>query len=73
MLVLVAVLGSALIMEAHREITDPGDSDAIALVTGGRLVASDPSHLFSPVAQERTEARLLHIPADDHFKSLGCE
>jgi len=66
-LLLVAVLGTALTMEAHREITDPGDSDAIALVTGGRLVVSDPSHLFSPAAQERTEALLLHIPAGDHF------
>jgi hypothetical protein len=67
LLVLVVVLGTALIMEAHRELTDPGDSDAIALVTGGHLVVSDPSHLFSPAAQERTEAQLLHIPAEDHF------
>jgi hypothetical protein len=64
---LVAVLGTALVMEAHREVTDPGDSDAIALVAGGRLVVSDPTNLYSPVAQERTEAVLLHIPARDHF------
>ena len=65
--VLVAVLGGALVMEAHREITDPGDSDSIALVTGGRLVIADPQHLYSPVAQERAEAILLHIPPADHF------
>jgi Glycosyltransferase family 87 len=65
--VLVAVLGAALVMEAHREITDPGDSDSIALVTGGRLVIADPQHLYSPVAQERAEAILLHIPPADHF------
>ena len=64
---LVAVLGTALVMEAHREVTDPGDSDAIALVAGGRLVVSNPTNLYSPVAQERTEAVLLHIPARDHF------
>jgi Glycosyltransferase family 87 len=66
-LALVAVLGTTLIMEAHREVTDPGDSDAIALVAGGHLVVSNPTNMYSPVAQERTEASLLNIPVRDHF------
>jgi Glycosyltransferase family 87 len=66
-LLLLAVLGTALILEAHRETTDPGNSDAIALVTGGRLVISDPHNLYSAAAQERTEATLLNIPPAAHF------
>jgi hypothetical protein len=64
---LLAMLGAALVMEAHREISDPGDSDSIALVAGGRLVIADPQHLYSPAAQERAEAVLLEIPPSDHF------
>jgi len=66
-LVLLVVLGAALVMEAHREIADPGDSDAIAFVTGAHLVISDPHHLYSVQAQERVEAALLNIPPADHF------
>jgi Glycosyltransferase family 87 len=66
-LLLLAVLGSALVLEARREITDPGNSDAIAFVTGAHLVSSDPQHLYSPQAQERVEARLLDLPLADHF------
>lgn len=62
-----AVLGTALILEAHREITDPGDSDAISFVTGAHLVVSDPQHLYSAQAQERVEATLLDIPPAGHF------
>jgi Glycosyltransferase family 87 len=66
-LLLLAVLGSALVMEARREITDPGNSDAIAFVTGAHLVSSDPQHLYLPQAQERVEAQLLNLPPADHF------
>ena len=61
------MLGAALITEAHREITDPGDSDAIALVAGAHLVTTDPQHLYAAVAQERVEASLLHISIRDRF------
>jgi hypothetical protein len=66
-LLLLAVLGTALILEAHREMTDPGDSDAIAFVTGAHLVISDPQHLYSAQAQERVEATLLNISPADRF------
>ncbi len=66
-LLLLAVLGSALVMEARREIRDPGDSDAIAFVAGAHLVISDPHQLYSPQAQERVEAQLLKLPPADHF------
>lgn len=66
-LALLAVLSAFLAVEAHREVVDPGDSDSIAFATGARLVLSDPQHLYAPLAQERVEASLLHIPPSDHF------
>jgi hypothetical protein len=64
---LTAVLGTALILEAHRETIDPGDSDAIAFVTGAHLVVSDPQELYSPQAQERVEGALLNLPPTTYF------
>ncbi|MFN2582709.1 MAG: glycosyltransferase family 87 protein [Candidatus Dormibacteria bacterium] len=64
---LLAVLGGAFLNEAHREVTDPGDTDFIAFATGARLVTTDPSRLYDPAAQMHVEATLLAIPASAHF------
>ena len=46
-LMLLVLLAGAFILETHREVTDPGDSDAIAFVTGAHLMVSDPEQLYS--------------------------
>ena len=66
-LMLLVLLAGAFILETHREVTDPGDSDAIAFVTGAHLMVSDPQQLYSAAAQEHVEAQLLHLPPADHF------
>lgn len=66
-LLLLGVLGGALLAEAAREISDPGNSDSIALSAGAHLAATDPHHLYDPAAQIHMEASLLHIPAQDRF------
>lgn len=66
-LALLTILSAFLQVEAHREVVDPGDSDSIAFAAGARLVLSDPQHLYSPLAQARVEASLLHIPQSDHY------
>jgi hypothetical protein len=62
-----AVLGSGLLVEAHREATDPGDSDAIAFAAGAHLVLTEPQHLYDQASQERVETGLLHIPTSSGF------
>ena len=56
-----------MLAEVQREITDPGNSDAIAFAAGARLVLSNPQHLYDPAAQSAVEASLLHIPAPSNF------
>ena len=67
LLSVLAVLGSGLVAEAHREATDPGNSDAIAFAAGAHLVLADPQQLYDPAAQQRVEAELLKIPQATGF------
>src|ERR1017187_5841911 len=67
LLSVLAVLGSGLVAEAHREATDPGNSDAIAFAAGAHLVLADPRQLYDPAAQQRVEAELLKIPQATGF------
>jgi hypothetical protein len=65
--VVVAILATLLVLEVHREVSDPGNSDFIAFATGARLVTSDPQHLYSAQAQASLQAVLLHIPPSGGF------
>jgi hypothetical protein len=62
-----AVLGAGLVIESHREASDPGDSDAIAFASGAQLVIANPQHLYDPAAQRRVEGDLLNIPRGTAF------
>ena len=63
----VLVVSGALVRGAVREGGDPGNSDAIALVTGGRILSSGSTCLYCESSQRQEEASLLHLRADQQF------
>jgi hypothetical protein len=63
----VLLVSGALVRGAVREGSDPGNSDAIALLTGGRILSSGSDCLYCENTQRREEASLLHLQADQQF------